>query len=291
VHADHAQLLARDDVEIVDVATHPQPREQILADAIRAGKHALSQKPFVVDLEVGRKLVSAAKRRGVCLAVNQNGRWAPHFSYLRHAVAAGLIGDLVSIDIAIHWDHNWVHGTPFDRVPQLLLYDFAVHWFDMLHCLTPGRRPREVQARLFKGRHQTARPPLQASVEVWYPNLLATLVFRGSTPCGAYDKTVVVGTEGTLVSEGPDLNHQTVRLITPRGVASPRLRGTWFTSGFEGTMGELACAVDQQREPYHSARHNLPSLALAFAAIASADCGQPVRVGTVEQLRPEWIAG
>ena len=42
--------------------------------AIRAGKHILSQKPFVTDLAVGKKLVAAAERRGVKLAVNQNGR-------------------------------------------------------------------------------------------------------------------------------------------------------------------------------------------------------------------------
>ena len=56
--------------------------------AIDAGKHILSQKPFVVDLDVGEELVAQAEARGVKLAVNQNGRWAPHFSYMRQAVAA-----------------------------------------------------------------------------------------------------------------------------------------------------------------------------------------------------------
>jgi hypothetical protein len=41
-------------------------------------------------------------------------------------------------------------------------------------------------------------------------------------------------------------------------------------------MGELLCAIKENREPYHSAANNLASLELCFAALASADSGQPV---------------
>jgi len=46
--------------------------------------------------------------------------------------------------------------------------------------------------------------------------------------------------------------------------------------GFRGTMGELLCAIEEDREPRNSARNNLQSLALCFAALASADSGEPV---------------
>jgi predicted dehydrogenase len=289
VYREAADVLARDDIDIVDVATHPRERETILAEAIRAGKHVLSQKPFVIDLQVGRKLVAAARRRGVLLAVNQNGRWAPHFSYLRQAIAAGWIGDVAAVDISIHWDHSWVRGTPFERIPHLLLYDFAIHWFDILHCLTPGHRPLEVAVQLFRGPHQSIRPPLQANVAVRFRDLLATLVLNGNARYGACDRTVVTGTQGTLVASGRDLNHQRVSLYTDQGVASPRLQGSWFTSGFQGTMAELATAVAEQREPSHAGRDNLQSLQLAFAAIAGADWQKPVKVGSVQRLDPKWI--
>jgi predicted dehydrogenase len=89
---DYHDLLKRDDVEVVDIATHPQPRAKIIEDALLAGKHVLSQKPFVLDLDVGQRLVELADRRGLKLAVNQNGRWAPHFSYIRQAIGAGRPG-------------------------------------------------------------------------------------------------------------------------------------------------------------------------------------------------------
>ena len=63
------------------------------------------------------------------------------------------------------------------------------------------------------------------------------------------------------------------------GWRGPRCAGTWFPDGFHGTMGELLRAVEEKREPENSARNNLESLALCFAAIASADRAAPVVPG------------
>ena len=71
---------------------------------------------------------------------------------------------------------------------------------------------------------------------------------------------------------------------TARGWATPTLRGSWFPDGFHGTMGELLCAIEEDREPINSAGENLHSLALCFAAIASATDGQPKVPGEVRQL-------
>ena len=94
----------------------------------------------------------------------------------------------------------------------------------------------------------------------------------------------MAGTEGTLISDGPDLSQQTVRLHTAAGVAYPYLEGQWFNDGFRGTMGELLLAIEEKRAPRNSARNNLRSLELCFAAIASADDGQPKVPGAVRKL-------
>jgi hypothetical protein len=49
-------------------------------------------------------------------------------------------------------------------------------------------------------------------------------------------------------------------------------------------MGELLSAIAQQREPGHSARNNLRTLELCFAAVASAERGEPVVPGTVRKV-------
>src|SRR6476469_5320360 len=110
------EVLARDDIEVVDITTHPPDRPPLVEAALRARKHVLSQKPFVLDLDVGHRLADLAEAQGVRLAVNQNGRWSPHYSYIRHALQSSLIGDIISANLTVHWDHTWTIGTPFEEI-------------------------------------------------------------------------------------------------------------------------------------------------------------------------------
>lgn len=284
VTTDHREILVRDDIEVVDIATHPAVRTGLIEEALHAGKHVLSQKPFVLDLDDGERLVRLAEEKGRKLAVNQNGRWAPHFSYIREAVKDGVIGDLSFVDCAVHWDHNWTAGTPFDEIHHLILYDFSIHWFDFVQTLVGDQGADTVYATVGQSTGQKAKPPLIAQVVVTWPTFRASLDFNGNCLHGATDRTVVSGAKGTLISDGPGLMEQEVTLVNESGRASPNLEGHWFPDGMCGTMGELLCAIEEDREPSHSARNNLKSLELAFAAVASADTGQPVKVGTVRKL-------
>ncbi|MBN2476029.1 MAG: Gfo/Idh/MocA family oxidoreductase [Pirellulales bacterium] len=284
VYRDYRDLLKRNDVEVVDIAAHPPQRAAMIEDALSAGKHVLSQKPFVLDLDFGQRMVDLADRRGVKLAVNQNGRWAPHFSYIRHAIEAGLLGEVMGVHASVHWDHSWVGGTEFEKVRHLILYDFAIHWFDIVSCFLGERRGERVYAAATRSPTQQVDPPLLAQALIECDGAQASLVFDGHTPHGPQDRTYVAGSQGAIVSTGPDLKHQTLTLYTSQGHATPRLQGCWFPDGFHGTMGELLCAIEEDREPLNGARGNLDSLALCFAAVASAERHEPVVPGTVRTL-------
>lgn len=285
IYADYRELLSRDDLDVVDIATHPDVRGHMIEDALLAGKHVLSQKPFVTDLDEGQRLVELAERKGLKLAVNQNARWAPHFSYMRQAVAHGMIGEVLSVHASVHWDHNWIAGTAFDAVKQAILYDFAIHWFDMLICLMGERPARRVYASLSKAKGQQASPPLLAQALVEFDSAQASLVFDGSVPVGSLDQTIVTGTRGLIHSSGPELNAQKLTLRTEQGVFTPELQGSWFYyNGFHGAMGELLCAIEEGGEPDNSARNNLRSLELSFAAILSSISGRAQTPGQVRRL-------
>jgi predicted dehydrogenase len=122
----------------------------------------------------------------------------------------------------------------------------------------------------------------QALVE--YDGAQASLIFDGDSKFGALDTTTVVGTRATARSTGPSLSDQQVTFYTADGRFSPKLDGTWFTEGFQGTMGELLSAIEDNRQPLNNARDNLQSLALCFAAVKSADTGRPVAPGEVKAI-------
>lgn len=271
IFTDYRELLARDDIAVVDITTHPEVRPPLIEAALRAGKHVLSQKPFVLDLAEGARLVALADELGLKLAVNQNGRWAPHFSWIREAIRAGLIGEVSSVDFTVHWDHHWVLGTVFEELPHLVLFDFAIHWFDIATMFFGERRARKVYAASARSSSQRARPPFLAHACVEFDGGQATFAFNADCAFGQEDRTTVIGSSGTLRSVGPNLSEQTVRLHTRAGVASPKLDGTWFPDGFQGAMAELLCAIEEGREPLNSARENLRTLSLCLAATRSAE--------------------
>jgi predicted dehydrogenase len=284
------EVLSRDDIEVVDITTHPPQRPPLIEAALTARKHVLSQKPFVLDLDEGERLIELADRMGVRLAVNQNARWAPHFSYIREAARAGLLGSIDAVHCDVHWDHSWVRGTVFESVRHLILYDFGIHWFDFLATIMRDATPRRVYASVARSATQEVAPPLLAQAMIDYDSVQATLIFDGFTRYNRMDRTLVVGSKGAIRSEGATTETQRVELTTAEGVARPRLKGTWFPDGFHGTMAELLLAIAEKREPSHSARNNLNSLALCFAAVASAERGEPVKPGSVRRM-PEGAGG
>jgi predicted dehydrogenase len=264
-------------IRVLDIATHADVRADLMRRALLAGKHVLSQKPFVEDLALGRELVDLADKRRLKLAVNQNGRWAPHLAWLREAARAGLIGEVIGVHVEIRWNHHWIAGTAFEAMEDLILWDFGIHWFDFLASVI-GDRARSVMGTAARAAGQTVRPPLLAEALVAFEGGQASLVFDGATRFGARDTTVVIGTHGVACSQGPDLGHQAVELDTEAGVARPLLAGAWFNDGFAATMGELLAAIEDDREPLNSARDNLLSIRLCQAALHSVASGGPVDV-------------
>ncbi len=281
---DPDELLALDGVAIADITTHPPVRPPLIEAAIRAGKHVLSQKPFVLDLAVGERLANLADECGVLLAVNQNGRWAPHFSYMRQAAGAGWLGKLAGLHFRAHWDHSWVKGLPFEKIRHLILYDYAIHWFDMLATLMHPRTANRVYASFTPGPTPPVEANLFAQVVVEYDDAQASLVFDGHTQRAEQHSTTLVGTRGTLHSSGPDENTQHIEVAVDGGSWHPTLMGRWFDDGFHGAMGELLRAIEDGRAPVHNARDNLASLAICFAAVASAEAHEPVVPGSVTKL-------
>jgi predicted dehydrogenase len=284
VYFDPRAVLRRDDIEVVDITTHPKERLPLMSAAIDAGKHVLSQKPFVLDLDAGLRLADRAEKAGVKLAVNLNGRWAPHFSYIRQAIARGTLGDVFAAHLSCHWNHEWIQSTRFNDVHHIVLFDYAIHWFDILTCLMPQCTPVRVFATHARAPGQKSRPPLLAEALLEFAGAQASLVFDGAASAGSRDAGYIAGTLGSARYDGPSLSEHAVTIHTKKGFGSPRLRGDWFREGFMGTMGELLCAIESNRTPSNSARSSLAGLAACFAAVRSAETDRAQLVGKVRKL-------
>ncbi|HOQ89759.1 MAG TPA: Gfo/Idh/MocA family oxidoreductase [Candidatus Hydrogenedentes bacterium] len=283
VFRDHRTMLKSCDADIVDVATLPEGRALIIEDALCDGRHVLSQKPFVTDLDRGLQLVELAQSQGLKLAVNQNARWAPHFSWAKHAVERGVIGDVFSVRFVVHWDYRQTPSS-FRGSRDWILFEYGIHWFDLAQVLMGGGRAEQVFASTCRGNAPDGLPDMLAQAVITYPRGQAAIGLNGAARVGTDDYTVITGERGIIVSRGPDKNHQQVTLYLEDSVYSPDLEGNWNTLGFQGTLGELAVAIEEDRQYYHGARENLESLALCFAAVQSSLTGRSCEPWSVRHL-------
>jgi predicted dehydrogenase len=194
------------------------------------------------------------------------------------------LGTVFGVHLGVHWDHTWVATTPFAQVKHLILYDYAIHSFDIIMCLLGPRQARRVYASTARTARQQITPALLAQSLIEFDDAQASLVFDAGTPFGPENRTYIAGTEGSIVSVGPHEKEQRLRLVTAAGAAEPELEGKWFPDGFHGTMGELLCAIEEKRQPTINAADNLRSLAVCFAAVASAATHQPIVPGAVRTL-------
>jgi predicted dehydrogenase len=284
VFDDEAALISSPEIDVVDVATHVEGRDAIVRSALRAGKHVLSQKPFVESLDIGIELAREAEALRVHLAVNQNGRWAPHFAVLLDLVTAGLIGKVVSADFFVAWPHDLVVADKpaFAQMDDLVLYDFGAHWFDILGQLMPEVNAT-VSALAMARPGQQIAAPVQASAIITSRDFLGTVNFRAGERFDEVGHFRVCGTRGVVSHLGTSLGGERVRISTDAGSATISVQNEWFRYGMAGTMSELLDAIESGRQPSNSARSALRGLELAFAAVESAKSGHPVSTNEVKR--------
>ena len=259
-------------IDIVDVATHVETRAELIQRALSAGKHVLSQKPFVSDLVEGQGLIDIAKKHNRLLAINHNGRWAPHFAAALSSVARGDIGDITSADFRVYWPHDQIveNDPKFSVMEDLILADFGIHWFDVVAQLLSGSgAPRRVFASTAHRQGQRIAANTDADVFIEYERALATIVFRASAPRAESGSFRIEGTTGVITHEGRSLGGEVVRIETEDAALDLNLQGNWWSNGMIGTMTELISAIDEGRTPSNSAESSLPGLALCFAALES----------------------
>ncbi|AEY85559.1 oxidoreductase [Streptomyces hygroscopicus subsp. jinggangensis 5008] len=94
---DWRALIARDDVDLVDICTPGDSHAEIALAALAAGKHVLCEKPLANTVEEAEMMASAAEsayKRGQLTMVGFNYRRAPASALARQMVAEGRIGTL-----------------------------------------------------------------------------------------------------------------------------------------------------------------------------------------------------
>lgn len=110
---DWRKLIARDDIDAVDICTPNHLHAEIAIAAAEAGKMVLTEKPLARNLEESKKMVDAVEKAGVANTVWYNYRRLPAVTLAKKIIASGKLGKI------FHYRANFLQDwTISEDLPQ-----------------------------------------------------------------------------------------------------------------------------------------------------------------------------
>ncbi len=273
LYTDLAALLARDDIEAVDVALPIPVMPGVVARCLAAGKHVISEKPIAPDVAQGQALLAQRRQHPTPVwMVGENWRYEEAFLQAARLIREGAIGRPLTCHWAIYtpitanskyYHTTWRRDSSF---PGGFILDGGIHHVAALRLILG--EIEEVTAALVQ--NSPALPPADT--------VSATLRFENGV-LGAYLATYATGTPWPpLLHIAGELGCLRVQRREVEVVANGETRRL-SCAGFNGVEVELAAFADAirlgrgHRNPPEEA---LQDLAVMEAILRAAEAGRAV---------------
>ena len=205
LESSEAELLARDDIGAVIIATPHSTHLPLTRAAAAAGKHVYIEKPMAVTLADCDAMIDACRTAGVLLNVNNVTRHRAAPNAAKRLLDEGAIGDLrmvrvLSSVIAYLPDGNsWAH-RPGEGGAWL---DMGVHMFDALRWFT-GSEVDTLYARIedFTGEpHQRRTGMVQADLRSGAMAQILVSLEMPQPGLGSQSQWTLIGSHGIIESD------------------------------------------------------------------------------------------
>lgn len=133
-YADYRELLARPDIDLVDICTPEFLHGEQVVAAAEAGKHILCEKPMADSLAAADAMLAAARRNRVKLMIGHSRRFTARYRAIRAALDRGEIGEVRLVrenerraasmyTVLERWQGYW---TPQDERPWIMLAQYTL---------------------------------------------------------------------------------------------------------------------------------------------------------------------
>jgi predicted dehydrogenase len=142
---DWREVVARDDIDLIDICTPGDTHAEIAIAALEAGKHVLCEKPLANTVAEAEQMTEAARKaavRGIRSSVGFSYRRVPALALARSLVAEGRLGRLHHVRAVYLQD--WIVDPSFplawrlqkDKAGSGALGDIGAHIIDLAQFVT-----------------------------------------------------------------------------------------------------------------------------------------------------------
>jgi len=202
ISADVAEMLARNDIEVVDVVLPSYIHFQVASQVLEAGKHLLLEKPMALTIADCEALVELALKQNRLLAIGHESRLSSLWGTVKEKIDAGGIGDPLYVLIEL-WRNPYRTGAEgwrydINKVGNWILEE-PIHFFDLARWyLARVGEPVSVYARA--NSRQPGHPELQDnfSAIVNFPSGVYAVISQTLSAFEHHQIAKVTGTKGAL---------------------------------------------------------------------------------------------
>ena len=193
-------LIARDDIDIIEVCTPNFLHKEVIIESLKAGKHVNCEKPLAMDLAEAKEIIEAADAHPELISQTTfEYRYQPAMMRAKKLIEEGLLGKVYSARIAYLHSGNSDPTRPlYWKIQKKFcgggsLYDLASHVVDLTRFLLGDFKKIFSRLEIFTKKRPIAGKPGQfGEVDV---DDLALIMFESQNGC--------IGTiEGSKVATG-----------------------------------------------------------------------------------------
>ena len=291
--ADCQEILKRDDIDIVQIASRVSEIPDLTIQAARVGKHIILGKPMAMTVDQADQMVRAVEVTGV-VCVPFQGIMRFRAAELKSRIEKGEVGDIIVMhqtsrwSIAEDWPNSGKPGWFVDpkHVPGGALIDEGIYWIDLLRWLA-GSEVVKVEAKTANLVHKDIEVEDWGMATFTFANgIVATL--EGSWTINAPRKTrpspkqnsvvrlEVIGSRGEIIEQ---FFRDPGRAVLASGASNwifERQAADLFAPGVPMPLDHLIDCLENDRQPIATIQEARKAFIAAMAAYDSVREGRPI---------------
>lgn len=283
LYNDAAEMLVREQLDFVDIATTVATHRPLVELAAKAGVAVICQKPFAETLDNARAMVAACERARVPLMVHENFRWQAPIRAVRQVLDEGTLGDVFWGRVSFRSAYDVFSGQPYLATEErFIIQDLGIHILDIARFLFGDVERLSATTRRV---NPAIRGEDVATILMAHENGATSLCdcsYATHLPEELFPQTLVEidGSKGSLRLSANYRMTVHADGWTQTLDVSPKLLN-WASRPWHNIQESVfnieqhwADCLTNGREPETSGADNLKTMALVFAAYESAANGQ-----------------
>ncbi|CCJ34287.1 Myo-inositol 2-dehydrogenase [Caloramator australicus RC3] len=289
VYADYKEMIEKEDIDVVTIATESGYHPEIAIYCMEKGKHVIVEKPMALSTKDADKMIETAKRKGVKLCVCHQNRFNKPIQMLRRALEEGRFGKLINGMASIRWNRNmnYYKQAPWRGTWELdggTLMNQCIHDIDLLQWMMGGEIDsvyaqtgnfiRDIEAEDFGAiiiRFKNgAIGIVEGSACVYPKNLEETLSIFGENGSVVIGGLAVNRIETWRFADGKDSEEEILKMQE----GDP---DTVYGYGHTPLFKDMIDAIKSNREPLVNGEEGRKGMEIILAAYKSQKTGMPVK--------------